>query len=136
MKIRFLIADEFRFEATKKITALGLYPDEVIIYTPSPRTEGVPEDAPVGLERLAFMFIISELEGVHNYKGLILDTNHAPMSQEYILGQDIKIETGMSHTLTFEAKPFVFKNAGIYTFVLYVDDVASEHKFEFRLAKS
>lgn len=133
MRIQFLMGDEFRVEVSKKVIGIGMYPAEVIIFTPAPKKEGVPEDAPIGLERLAFMFVVSELEGTHNFRGVILDPDKVPMGPEIFLGDGVVIEKSFSHLITYDAKPFRFKTGGIYHFVLFVDGAANDFTFEIRL---
>ena len=135
MRIKFLMAEEFRPEPNNKITVLGLFAGETLILNKGPRPEGVPEDAPIGLERLAFMLIISDLDGTHDFKGSIFDPNGQAMSFEQQLGEGIMIEKGMSHIIINEVKPFIIKAAGTYTFVLHVDDNQEKFSFEIRLAE-
>jgi len=135
MRIKFLMAEEFRPEPNNKITVLGLFAGDTLIFNKGPRPEGVPEDAPIGLERLAFLLTISDLDGTHSFKGRVFEPNGQPMNSEQLLGNGIMIEEGMSHSIIYAMKPFIFKTRGVYKFVLYVDDIPHEFQFEIRLAE-
>lgn len=132
MKLKFLIAEEFRPEANNKISALGVFAGDVIILLKKP-DQPATEKALMGLERLAFLVTVSELDGTHNFKGAILDPNRNQMELGIkSLGDGVVIQPGLAHTVVVEAKPFVIKIPGIYTFVFYIDDDPYEFPFEIR----
>lgn len=125
MQIIFLVADEIRPEASSKQTILGLYPDNTIVLEQRPKlpasAEKWPEGVPDGIERLAFLVNISEIEGVHSYKGQILDPEGNPHGPEISFGESILAQY-TSRTLVIEAKPFIIKGKGKYHFVLSIDE--------------
>lgn len=134
MKINFLIADEIRPEAGSKQTVLGLYADQTIILepnpSPTPSLPPLPENFVVtsGIERLAFLINVSEIEGKHSFKGQIIDPSKNPHGSEMVFGE-FEIAPKMSRTFVIEAKPFQVKETGTYRFILTVDDKEYELPF-------
>ncbi|WP_150102933.1 DUF6941 family protein [Sideroxydans lithotrophicus] len=139
MNLQFLIAEEFRPEASGKVTALGVYPGNYIILLKPP--QGIPDTAIPTLDRVAFLITVSELKGSHNYSGKIIDPNgnsvidpNSNQIKEGVqpFGEGITIGEGMSHSFIFELKPFSIKTMGRYKFILYVDDAPHEFTFDIR----
>lgn len=135
MKIKFLIAEEFRQETNNKIAALGVFPGDVVVLLKQAQVaKAVAQgSAPIALERLAFLVTVSELGGTHNFKGEILDPK-GEKSKEGTrqLGESITIQPGMTHSIVVESKPFVITEPGMYKFVFYVDETPYEFPFEIR----
>lgn len=122
MNIKFFLAEEFRSEVGGKQTALGLYPDNTILL--GPRTELKPSDKelPEGIKRMSFLLNISEAsQGVHKFKGQIIDPSDNPHGPEIPLG-DGDILKGTSRSFIIEASPFLVKGKGMYQLNFYVDD--------------
>lgn len=133
MKTKFLVADEIRPEASGKLTILGLFADDVVMTQVPPRSPQIPADTPAGIERLAFLINISELSvGAHTIRAQALD----PSGQEYGNGipqSEITTELGKSHSMIIEMKPFILRDAGTYTWVVWIDDQEYRHPFEVRI---
>jgi len=139
VNIQFIIADEFRPEASGKVTSIGVYPgNHIILLKPQQDT---PDTVIPMLERVAFLITISELEGSHNYSGKIIDPNGNSVIDPKInhikegvqpFGEGITIGEGMSHSFVFELKPFFIRTIGRYKFILYVDDTPHEFTFDIR----
>lgn len=119
MKINYLIADEIRPEASSKQTVLGLFADHLIVLDiPTQLPAG---ELPKGIERLAFLINVSNIEGKHKYKGQIFDPEGNPHGPEIDFGES-ELAKNTSRTMVVEAKPFLIKVKGTYNFVLTVDD--------------
>jgi len=133
MKIKFLIADEFRQEMNYKVTALGLFPDDTVIFIKGQRPANAPDNAPTGIERLSIMVVVSDIEGSHSYKGKIVDPNGQMIGKEHPFADNCLVKEGMSQSFVFEMKPFIFQLPGIYKFIFYIDDQPKEFPFEMRM---
>ena len=135
MKIKFLVADEIRMEASGKQTVLGLFADDVVCVNIGQRPESVPVDVPAGIERLALMVNIAELAvGKHQFFGQLFAPNDAPYGDKFNLGE-ADISQGQSHTLVAEWKPFLLRGSGFYTFAVWVDDTEHRLQFEVRITE-
>lgn len=131
MKVNFLLAEDVRPEVSNKLTILGLFPGEVVILQKGARPEGVPEDAPAGLERLAILVTISDTEGPHKYKGRVVEPSGELYKPEIELGNGIS-QKGFSHTVIVALRPFIVKQPGIFHFEFFVDDEIFSFPFEIR----
>lgn len=129
MKASFLLAEEVRPEASGKMTLLGLFPGNTIILHKGERPEGVPENAPSGLEKLTIMATISDAEGVYRVKGKIVDPSGEV--KELKLGE-ATIKKGFSHSSIIELKPFLIKQSGIFHFEYVVGSKKFDFPFEVR----
>lgn len=135
MKIKFLVADEIRMEASGKQTVLGLFADDVVCVTLGHRPESVPEDVPAGIERLALLVNLAELSvGKHQFFGQLFAPNDVACGDRFSLGEADIIQ-GQSHVLVAEWKPFLLKGAGFYTFAVWVDDIEYRLPFEVRITE-
>jgi len=131
MKIDFLVAEEIRPEAGGKMTILGFIPNNTLLITSS-RPEDAPKDIKDGIDRLAFLVVISDLhEGVHKFKGQIFCPSGEPYNQETSFGEGVA-QQGTSHSIVIELKPFIIKEYGFYHFHFYVNDVLTKFTFEIR----
>lgn len=120
MKINFLIADEIRPEASSKQAVLGLYADNLIVLEPLSIKEK-ESNFPKGIERLAFLINVSDIEGKHKYKGQIIDPKGNLHGPEVDFGES-ELAKYTSRTIVLEAKPFLIVEKGTYNFVLTIDD--------------
>lgn len=132
MKIKFLLADEFRAEAAGKQMALGLYADDIIILEHKEASKEVAKAGlPAGIDRLAFLINVSDVPEVkHIYKMQIIDPSGSPHGKEIPLGEHV-IAKGTSRSFVIEAKPFLIQGAGTYQLNFFIDDVI--HTFSFTL---
>lgn len=132
MKVNFLIAEEIRLEAQSKLTVLGLFAGDIIIMVKGARPEGVPENTPAGLERLAIVAIVSEApDGEHKFKGRLVEPSGELYKPESALGEAMS-KKGYSNTVVVELKPFIVKQPGIFRFEFFVDDQMFTFPFEIR----
>lgn len=129
MKIKFLVADEFRAEAGGKQMALGLYADDIIMleFRPEISVTGLPE----GIDRLAFLINVSDVpEAKHIYKVQIIDPSGKLHGPEISLGEHT-IAKGTSRSFVIEAKPFLLQGEGTYQLNFFIDNAI--HPFLFDL---
>jgi hypothetical protein len=129
VKIKFLVADEFRAEAAGKQMALGLYADDIIIL--EPKSEVANGGLPAGIDRLAFLINVSDVPEVkHIYKMQIIDPSGSPHGNEIPLGEYI-IAKGTSRSFVIEAKPFLIQGVGTYKLNFFIDDIIHTFSFNF-----
>ena len=131
MKVNFLIAEEVRLETNSKMSIIGLFAGDVIIFLKGERPEGVPEGTPAGMERLAILAIITDTYGVHNFKGRLIEPSGNLYQPEIALG-DANIQEGFSHTIIVQLKPFIVRQPGIFRFEFFVDEEIFTFPFEIR----
>lgn len=133
MKVKFLIAEEVRPEASNKMSILGFYAGDTIVMLKKERPQGVPEGTPEGFERLAILATISEAsEGAHKFRGRLLVPSGELYAPESTLGE-ASIPKGFSHVVVIELKPFIVKQAGTYTYEFVVDEEIFNFPFEVRI---
>jgi hypothetical protein len=137
MKVKFLVAEEVRPEASNKMSIVGFYPGDVIVMLKKERPQGVPqgvpEGTPEGFERLAILATISDApEGTHKFKGRLIEPSGDAYAPESPLGE-AAIPKGFSHVVVVELKPFIVKQAGTYTYEFFVDDEIFKFPFEVRI---
>lgn len=131
MKVNFLIAEEIRPEAQNKLTVLGLFAGDTIIIN-GERPEGVADDVPAGLERLAILATIIEAPaGLHKFKGKITEPSGSQYQPEFQFGEAIT-KNGFSHSVIIELKPFIVKQPGFFRLDFFVDEEIFPFTFEIR----
>lgn len=64
-KVRLYVADDFRTESTGKVTAVGLFPDRIVVVGNEKKTVAPSLQSPHAVDALAFMFTLTGLEGKH-----------------------------------------------------------------------
>lgn len=132
MKTKFIIADEIRPEVSGKQTILGLFADDVIVVHAPPLSAGIPHDTPPGIERIAFLINVSGLtEGSHSIKGELFAPTGAAYGVNLPL-DEFKVDTGNSHSIVIEMKPFILKGFGTYNWSIWIDEEELKCPFEVR----
>lgn len=133
MNIKLLIADEFRHEASGKVTVLGLFADNVVIVKIPPKAEEIPENAPAGIERLSFMVNVSAVpEGSYEFEAQFITPSGAPMGEVMKIG-NVEIKEGKSFTTVVVSKPFLVNEGGEYHLAFQVNGVEHQLPFEIRI---
>lgn len=133
MKVKFIVAEEVRPEASNKISILGFYAGDVIVMLKKERPAGVPQDMPEGFERLAILATINDApEGIHKFKGRLIEPSGQVYAPESALGE-AAIPKGFSHVVVVELKPFIVKQPGTYTYEFFVDEEMFKFPFEVRI---
>ncbi|MFS0754486.1 hypothetical protein ABC383_07280 [Noviherbaspirillum sp. 1P10PC] len=133
MKTKFLIADEFRLEASGRHIGIGLWPDDVLVIQNGARSAEAGSDQNYAIERLGFLIVVSGLEeGTHKFRGTIFNPSGIAHSPDIDLG-DLEVARGQSASVVLSAKPFVVTEFGLYRFDLQVDSLLISNTFEVRL---
>ncbi len=129
MKLTLHVADDIRVEATGKCTALGLYPDAVLVVDTSNRPADLPDTARPSMDRLSVMATISDLpEGTYRFGGRFFRPSGQPTTDELDFGE-AQIRAGRSHSIVVELRPFVVHEFGEYTFRATVGNQQLEGTF-------
>ena len=132
MKVAFLVCEEVRAELNNKITVIGLYAADVIIMLKENRPEGIPLDAPAGLDRLTILVTISEAtEGELDLRGNLINPTGEFDQEGMTLGKANAIN-GIANSVVIEMKPFIVKETGIFKFELFVNEESFIFPFEIR----
>jgi hypothetical protein len=133
MKLKLLVADEIRPEATGKQTVLGLFADDVVVAQPPAQVPEVSADVPSGIERLAFLINVSDLPaGTYRVAASLLDPSGEPYGEIHV-DHGITVDAGKSHTFVVEAKPFILRGFGIYQWTILIGDTEARLPFEIRM---
>lgn len=133
MKVKFLMAEEIRPEASGKLTILGLYPDDnLILSSREAIPEGVPPETPRGMEKLVFLINVSDASNkLLKFKVRIIDPYLELYKPEIQVGEG-KIKKGASRSFIIELKPFIINLVGVYVFNFYVNKEVFSFPFEIR----
>jgi len=132
MKIKFLIAEDIRPEASGKMVILGLFPDDIIIFVKPVSPENITPEKPHVIEKLYILLNVTNLsEKTHKFKAKIIDPDGKPYQENIELGEAF-IKSGSSHTLLIKLQPFVVQTFGIYTCVFNVNNKSFKFPFEIR----
>lgn len=132
MKVKFYLGEEVRPEAGNKMTILGLFPDDNIVYCRPALPEGAPPDMPMGMEKLVLLISVSKAPNKKlKLKGILTDPNGGLYGAEFQLGE-AHIKKDASHSIILELKPFIIKSMGVYTFNFYVNKEIFPFPFEIR----
>ncbi len=125
-KVTILIADEFRTEASGKLTAIGLYPQNRVIIDATPEQEANMQQVPLTIEKLTFLITVgpSLKKGAHKVKAEF----STPSLKRYAVQEydDIEIPIGATHTIFMEAKPFEIMEEGSYFIHFFVDGTETD----------
>jgi hypothetical protein len=131
--VRFYLADDMRQEVGGKVTAVGLYTDNVIV------AEMLPDDPDPSDERLAAVGGISILANVstspgeHKYQLEIDPSSVVPQIAQASSSHDGKSLAGESMNLIMRIAPLPFKSFGMVHVVLRID--GSPHRFSFEIRR-
>lgn len=132
MKIKFLMAEEMRPEASGKLTILGLFPDDNLIITNTAYPVDVSPETPRGIEKLVFLVNVSDApKGKLKFKARITDPSGGEYKPEMQLGEG-HVEKGASRSFIVELKPFIVDLIGVYVFNFYVNKEIHSFPFEIR----
>lgn len=129
--VRFFLAEDFRQEIGGKVSAIGLYPDNVIVLQlPTDLPEPTP-GAPILIRSLAFLFSVSAL-GEDSVASVDLNVNgdRKPFMAPLELPAT---DPGGSVNLLGVMAPCAVTSFGKRTVI--VDIRGTEHKFEFEIRR-
>ncbi len=124
MKTTFILAEEFRQEASNKVTAIGLYTAcSVLINIPS----GEKPSLPITIDRLGFMFVTSGIEGKHEAYLQILSPSGTVLMESN--KSPIEVQKNMvkyGHTFMIQAHNFVVTELGQHICRYWIDGTSED----------
>jgi hypothetical protein len=132
MKITMIVAEEFRQEASNKITALGIYATQSIMLNSPPGQESLSlqqkiSTLPIALDRLGFIFSTTEIVGEHEvYLQIITPTGSVIMESKK---EKVNISQELSnygHSYVIQSSPFIIPEVGDYICRYLVDETPND----------
>lgn len=131
-QVRFFLADDMRREVGGKVTAVGLYADNVIVAEMLPSgPDPTPERLGV-VPSIAVLANISAAPGEHRYKLEIDSSSAVPTIMEQQTVTLVTPESGGTVNLIMPFSPFLFTRFGMVHLVLRVDGLPYRYSFEIR----
>ena len=129
---KLLVADDFRAEASGKVTAVGLFADSVVVVNAPAEAPAPTPELPVGIDSLGILVNISGLEGKHRVSLSFgaYARNAAPMTTD-ALEYDFP-SAGSSINLISAFRPLLVQSYGMKTVKVHVDDCEETLQFEVR----
>lgn len=134
MNSKIFLAEDVRQEQGGKLTVVGMYPDDAILFQgPHPGATFDP-DAPPGMPKLCIVCVLANLEpGSYPFVGTLTDPAGTALVDRASLGTAVVPPQGShTHTTVVQIAPFVAKELGDYTFVLSAKGVDVRYVFSVR----
>jgi hypothetical protein len=129
--VRFFLAEDFRQEIGGKVSAIGLYADNVIVLQLPPDLPDPTPETPILIRSLAFLFSVSAL-GEASVASVDLNVNGG--RKPFMALQELPATApGNSVNLLGVMAPCVVTSFGKKTVI--VDVGGTEHSFEFEIRR-
>jgi hypothetical protein len=131
-QVRFFVAEDLREEVGGKISAIGLYPDNVIIVSMPPDSPEPSAEKPAAIRSLSFLFNIS---GLVSSSKVSIEIQGDGRRQPFMKPQELHPpQQGISSfNLIGISSPFLLASFGTKKFIVSVGDTA--HTFEVEIRK-
>lgn len=129
--LRFFMADDFRPELSGKITAVGLYLDNVVVIKLPPGTPEPSEEAPIFLENLAFLINVTNLPDpvTLTIEQKIDSKKRHPLISPQVVSPE---GTNTAINIRFASNPCKVVKFGVKTLIVTIDKKEYEFQFEFK----
>ena len=135
ISLRFFLADDVRMEQDNKVTAVGLYTDNVVVALMEPGQPEPSPQVPIVMGGLSFVVAIGGLEGKHTVVLKYSDPAYAatptPKGQELVFAN-----SSLVANVVARFQPFVASSFGKKVIVLAIDGKEHELVFEVRRGSS
>lgn len=132
--VRFFLAEDFRQEIGGKVSAIGLYADNVVVLQLPPDLAEPTEETPIMIRSLAFLFSVSALSQPSLASvDLRVNGDQKPLMAPRDLPA---IEPGNSVNLLGVMAPYVVTSFGEKTVVVDIAGTKYTFKFEIRRVAS
>jgi hypothetical protein len=130
LSVNFYLAEDLREEQSGLVTAVGLYPDRVIVANRQPGSPEPSAEQPVALKSLGFLFNICNLKKASPVSVDIVSSGKVtPFMSEQTLGST---EPGKSLSMIGIAVPMLFTSFGRRKVIVKIGKEAFEFEFEIR----
>ena len=130
--VHFYLAEDLRQELDGKVSAIGLYPDKVVVL---PLPDDIPEpteSAPLLVRSLAFLFSISKLSETAT---ISIDIQSGGTRKPFVAPQEHPaVDLGRSINILCVMQPCVITSFGEKTLILKVKELEYTFNFEIRRA--
>ena len=134
MNAKFFLAEDVRAEPGGKLTVVGMYPDDSILFQgPLPGVMFTPDASP-GMPKLCIVCVLIGLgPGTYSLVGTLSDPVGTALVDHASLGTVVVPSEGShAHTTVVQIAPFVAKELGDYTFVLSSNGINVSYVFSVR----
>lgn len=135
-EVKFYLADDIRADSSFKPTLFGLYPDNVVRPLMKTGQANPMKDAPITIQNLAILVVFIDCKGSFEAEiSLYLPSGKALVEPNTLEGGlNSGPETEEKTNIHFIANfvPFNIPEFGTYRFVIKLDGIPYEHKFEVR----
>lgn len=127
---RLYVAEDFRQETSGKVTAVGLFPDNIIVSN-LPAGTPLEVDKPAGIHDVAFMVSVHGIQGDHKVGFEFLD-GAMPKAQP-TQAQTVSFpHPKRSNNFTLVMRPFIYSSFGTKRLRMLLDDAPIDLEYEIR----
>lgn len=132
-RVDFFLADDIRLERDGKVTAVGLYPDRVIVLLVPPGMPEPTKKVPLLVASAAFLINIGNLAGSHKISIEISPSATFPEIPVHAHSvQTVEFVESNSANLVGRFQSLLVASFGIKTVTVRIDGVAFKRTFEIR----
>lgn len=122
--VKFYLADDFRSESSGKVTAVGLYPDNVIVLNTPANSPEPSKDRPYGVSSLGLLICIGGSQGTFPVS--------ISVGENEPFRKTIELKIGMSSNLVLAFRPLLLASLGFKKVKVTVDATVHDFQFEAR----
>lgn len=131
VRCRFFLADDLRQEVGGKVSAIGLYSDDVIVLQ-LPTEEPAPTvEKPIGFEGICVLISLSGLVGTRECNFELLGPTGTPILRAAPASVDFPTAAN-SVNLISKFRPFICTQFGKFKFAARIGEHRFEYEFEIR----
>lgn len=129
---QFYLADDFRIEVGRKVTAIGLYPDQKVLVNMPDDASNPTTTAPAAIESLSILVSVTGLAGTFRSRLELIAPNGKPILRAP--EHDIEFNRDSeSVNLISRFRPLLIPEFGKYQLLIVIDKY--QHTFEFELTR-
>ena len=131
-QVEFYLADDVRIEADGKVTAVGLYPDRVMVLLVPLDAAEPSREIPYAIDGAAFLVNVGRLIGEHTVSitvGQPVTGTGDPITRTHTV---LFTDPSASANMVGRFRPLLIASFGVKTVTIAVDDVVFVRTFEVR----
>jgi hypothetical protein len=133
LRVGFILADDIRLEHDGKVTAVGLYTDNVIVALMRPGQPEPSAEAPIAVGGIAFIVSIGGLAGTHRVWLEYKDASLPKEKTTALRARDYEFpNAAMTVNLVGRFQPLITGSFGTKRVVVHIDDQSRVCSFEVR----
>ena len=131
--VRVFIADDFRQETGGKITAIGLYTDDVVVVTLEPGSPEPSAQTPIIVHNLSALITMAGLAAGKHVVGIQYADSTLVKPPQFGPPREVDVpESRVSAIMVVRFQPFVTGGYGVKHLVVTVDGESTDFGFELR----